>query len=558
MIRTALLVIFMTIAFLPVLSQTPEAPQKFEIADVHVSAKTPNPYFRTVPVHDRRYELKNATMVDLIRTAWEVDPDKVIGGPNWLEMNRFDILAKLPPNSTPETQRLMLRSLLADRFNLVIRKDTRPVPTYVLEAEKKPQLKEAEGAEETGCKMQSASGAPAEGSGRLMMVNANGAVTTITLGPGFVVQYNCRNMTMAAFANALRGMLGSSTGSNPVLDQTGLEGKWNFDLKYSLQLSGLAMGDSGDRITLAQAIDKQLGLKLEEKQIPAPVLVVDSVNEKPSENPPGLSEALPPVPVPTEFEVASIKPMDPSAVPAIMGVRMQPGGRFIAQGISVRMLVSRAFNANSSDQVVGLPKWADTDRYDVNAKVPAEGASAAPLDMDAVGPLVRSLLVERFKMQYHTEERPVAGYTLVANKPKMQRADPASRTFCKNVNPPAGAPPGSRTLNCQNITLEQFADRLQGLTSELSWPVLDSTGIEGGWDFSLTFSTMPATFRATMMRGAETAGQPEGNMPMAADPVGSLTIFEAVDKQLGLKLEMQKRSMPVIVIDHIEQKPTEN
>ena len=47
-------------------------------------------------------------------------------------------------------------------------------------------------------------------------------------------------------------------------------------------------------------------------------------------------------------------------------------------------------------------------------------------------------------------------------------------------------------------------------------------------------------------------------MPSASEPTGALTLFEAVDKQLGLKLAMHKRSMPVIVIDHIEQKPTEN
>jgi len=82
--------------------------------------------------------------------------------------------------------------------------------------------------------------------------------------------------------------------------------------------------------------------------------------------------------------------------------------------------------------------------------------------------------------------------------------------------------------------------------------------IEGGWDFSLTFSTIPVAVRAAMARGGETAGQPPGNVPLAADPVGGITLFEALEKQLGLKLEVQKRSMPVIVIDHIEQKPTEN
>jgi hypothetical protein len=89
------------------------------------------------------------------------------------------------------------------------------------------------------------------------------------------------------------------------------------------------MANTGDRITIFEAVDKQLGLKLEQKQIPTPVMVVDSVNEKPSENPPGVAEALPMVPAPTEFEVASVKPTDPSE----RGLRfqMQPGGRLNAQ-----------------------------------------------------------------------------------------------------------------------------------------------------------------------------------------------------------------------------------
>jgi uncharacterized protein (TIGR03435 family) len=65
-------------------------------------------------------------------------------------MDRFDVLAKVPADSTPETQKLMLQSLLEDRFKLVVRKDTRALPTYALTAGKKPQLKEADGTEETG------------------------------------------------------------------------------------------------------------------------------------------------------------------------------------------------------------------------------------------------------------------------------------------------------------------------------------------------------------------------------------------------------------------------
>jgi uncharacterized protein (TIGR03435 family) len=389
-----------------------------------------------------------------------------------------------------------------------------------------------------------------------MTSNANGVMQTLNLGPGMTIQYVCRNMTMAAFAEGLRGMMGVDVGPNPVLDQTGLKGAWNFDVKWSLQMFGPMMANTGDRITAFEAVDKQLGLKLEERQNPTPVIVVDSVNRKPSGNPPEVAEILPAVPAPTEFEVASVKPTDADL--RMSRFQMQPGGRFTAQGMTLSFLAARAFSAGmmmNNDQVVGLPKWADSERFDIIAKAPSAGPSAPALDMDTVAPMIRALLVDRFKMTYHTEERPVSAYSLVAAKPKMKKADPASRIFCKNGNAPAGAPPGSRMITCQNITMAQFAERLQNMAPGLSWPVLDATGLEGGWDFTLTFS-----FAAMMNfggRGGGDAAQP-GATVAASDPSGGYTLFEALEKQLGLKLEAQKRPMPVTVIDHLEQKPTEN
>jgi uncharacterized protein (TIGR03435 family) len=534
-------------------SQSLETPPKFEAADVHVSAKVPNPFMRTGPVRGGRYEVKNATMVDLIRMAYGFDANKILGGPHWLEMDRFDVVGKVPDETTPDAQKLMLQALLEDRFKLVVRKETKPVATYALTVGKKPQLKEADGKEETGCHPEASSAAPAQGGMTLMMSNADGgAPLRINLGPGMTIHYVCRNMTMAAFAAGLRNMLGASVGPNEVLDETGLKGGWNFDVKWSMGFIGMADANS-DRISSAEAMEKQLGLKLEERKIPTPVITVVSVNEKPSDNPTGTAEALPPIPVPTEFEVASIKPTDPAEK---MGqFRMQSGGRFNSKGMPMRFLIFRAFNKINNEQVTGMPKWADTERFDIVATAASSGPSAPAQDNEALAPMLRALLVERFKMTYHTEDRPVSAYSLVAAKPKMKKADPESRTFCKYANAPAGAPPGSQLVTCQNVTMEQFADRLEGAAPELRWPVLDATGIEGGWDIALTYS------RNAGMRMAGGGGgdaRPADGLPTASEPTGTQTIFEAVEKQLGLKLEMRKRTLPVIVIDHMEQKPTEN
>jgi uncharacterized protein (TIGR03435 family) len=312
------------------------------------------------------------------------------------------------------------------------------------------------------------------------------------------------------------------------------------------------MADQADRISIFDAVDKQLGLKLEEKPVPTPVIVVDSVNRKPTETPPGVAEALSSIPAPTEFEVASMKPTGPDS--RNMGLRTQPGGRLTAEGMTLRSLVNRAFNTNNSDEVAGLPKFADTDRYDIVAKAPSEAASAPRMDMETVAPMIRALLVDRCKMTYHTEDRPVTAYSLVAAKPKMKKADPDSRIFCKSAGAPVGAPPGSRVFTCQNVTMAQFADRLRNLTPELNWPVLDATGIEGGWDFAFTFSIGSMTMAA---RPVGDPGQAAADVPSAPAPTGGYTIFEAVEKQLGLKLEKRKRTMPVIVIDRF-QKPAEN
>jgi uncharacterized protein (TIGR03435 family) len=383
-----------------------------------------------------------------------------------------------------------------------------------------------------------------------------GNPTTLTFGPDGLIQYTCRNMTMGSFAAGLRGMFGTNLGPNQVLDQTGLKGTWNFEFRYSFGLNFPGMG-SGNHVSIFEAVEKQLGLKLEQKQIPTPVIVVDRVNQNPAPNPPGAAEALAGPPAPTEFEVATVKPTDPST--RMGGFRMQPGGHVTMQGMPMRFLLMRAFNLNNQDGITGLPSWVDSERFEINAKAPALDANAPPLDNESVAPLFLSLLADRFKLKYHTEEKPVSAYTLVSGKPKMKKADPASRTFCKNVPAPPGMPPGSRVLNCQNITMAQFADRLQGMARELSWPVVDGTGLEGGWDFTLTFSMAMMAVGPGGPGGRGGGGMGgEAMMPTASDPSGGYTIFEAIEKELGLKLDSQKRTLPVIVIDHLEQKPTEN
>jgi uncharacterized protein (TIGR03435 family) len=99
------------------------------------------------------------------------------------------------------------------------------------------------------------------------------------------------------------------------------------------------------------------------------------------------------------------------------------------------------------------------------------------------------------------------------------------------------------------MTMTQFAERLQGLAPGfLRVPVLDATKIEGAFDFSLNFSPIGA-FQPAAGDG------PSGGAPAA--PTGAVTLFEALQRQLGLKLEQEKRPNPVLVIDYAER-PTAN
>jgi uncharacterized protein (TIGR03435 family) len=248
-----------------------------------------------------------------------------------------------------------------------------------------------------------------------------------------------------------------------------------------------------------------------------------------------------------------------------------PGGRVNLPGIPLKLVIMLAWNlpTNQNDQLVGAPKWLDSARFDIIGKLPPDLApsNGTNVPLLELGTALQALLVDRFKMKVHFEDRSVDAYTLIAVKPKLKKADPSTRTGCKAptnatvVIKSSGGLPG-RTFNCQNITMAQFADQLQMIAGTyISHPVVDATGLEGGWDFTLSFSPIAPAQLAGLMAGAR-AALPVGAAGTAditpSDPIGGTSLFDAVEKQLGLKLDVQKRVYPVFVIDHIEDKPTDN
>jgi uncharacterized protein (TIGR03435 family) len=100
-----------------VFGQAPAPRPAFDVTSVQVSTR-PQPGMRGGVLRGTRYELRNATMLDMIRTAYAVQPERVSGGPTWLEWNRFDIAALAPEKTPPDRLREMLKTLLAERFKL--------------------------------------------------------------------------------------------------------------------------------------------------------------------------------------------------------------------------------------------------------------------------------------------------------------------------------------------------------------------------------------------------------------------------------------------------------
>jgi uncharacterized protein (TIGR03435 family) len=523
----------------PVCAQSTAIPPTFEAADVHVSPHRTFPFFEGGTVRGDRYVLRQATMVDLIATAYGVDAGNVQEGPIWLETDRFDITAKVPTTTSPAAAKLMLRSLLQDRFKLAMHNGSKPMPAFALTAGKgKPKLKEAEGSGDADCKYVAQNPAP-------------GTVPSIV--------FSCHHTTMEEFARNVHQWAGGYL-TDPVVDSTGLKGSWDFDIKWTPK--GLLQKAGADGISIFDAVDQQLGLKLERQTAPRPVLIVDSVDQRPTPNLPDLAKILP-SPPPPQFDVAVIKPAKPGT--DFRG-RIN-GGQIDLQGAPLTFLITFAWDLNSNDEevLVGAPKWLDSDRFDILAKVvndgPATaGANAPRIDIEDLRPMLQALLVDRFKLKAHMEDRPISAYTLIAVNPKLRKADPLSRTRCIEGPGPDGKDPRTvnpalnRLVSCQNMTMAQIGDELQRIASGYIYnSVLDATQIKGSWDFTLSFSSADLTKGG----GGASAGPPSGSSA-TSDPNGALSFFDAVNKQLGLKLEKQRRPAPVLVIDHIEETPTEN
>jgi uncharacterized protein (TIGR03435 family) len=234
------------LAFVPAL-----AAQTFEVASIRPNA-TSDPgrqggLFREhIDVAQGSVTVRNVTLKACLKWAYGLE-DPQIAGPDWLGVERYDIVAKSAGPASEDQLRLMLRSLLVERFQLAAHIETRAISAIAL----------------------------ATGSGAPKLKEST------TAGPGTFHAFKrgilARGATMAEFAALLSDPLRS-----PVVDTTGLVGRYDFFLDYTTDVP--QPGETPDERSVTLAAVRQLGLKLEGRKLPLPVLIVDRAAKTPIEN----------------------------------------------------------------------------------------------------------------------------------------------------------------------------------------------------------------------------------------------------------------------------------
>lgn len=252
------------------------------------------------------------------------------------------------------------------------------------------------------------------------------------------------------------------------------------------------------------------------------------------------------------FDVASIKPNVSTATAAF---QLTPNGRFTATNTSLRALILRAYGLHDS-QLIGAPDWIAAERFDVDARVDPAPAGGP----NALLPLVRTLLIERFRLKTHDEMRELPAYVLTFARDdrrlgsqirptqadcsgKSQPTQAEIRAQARDGWAPCGMSFMTTFVDSSDVALKvrirrsavtmgQFATALQ---ANVDRSVVDRTGLEGVFDIEYSFAQQPA---------ANAPGGQDNNQPL---------LLVALEEQLGLKLESRRTAVPVVVIDLVER-----
>lgn len=270
---TALGVVLLAAASYGVFAQDVPRPS-FQVASIKPNTTNP-PNRMQRPLPGGRWSSRNATLQMMILTAYGIQPYQLIGGPNWMEADGFDIEAKADGEASTSQILLMLQSLLADRFKLAMHRETREQPVYNLTAAKgafnPPAPKQG------GCEPLDPTAPPHPGPMPCGMIRTGFS--------GFLDGYN---VEISKVVYSLASVMG-----RPVIDHTGFTGALDLHLKFTPDATtpGLPGGALGvppadpdpSRPNIFDALQEQLGLKLTSSKGPVEVLIIDHV-ERPTAN----------------------------------------------------------------------------------------------------------------------------------------------------------------------------------------------------------------------------------------------------------------------------------
>jgi uncharacterized protein (TIGR03435 family) len=273
----------------------------------------------------------------------------------------------------------------------------------------------------------------------------------------------------------------------------------------------------------------------------------------------GQAAGSPHIRVTDVFEVASVRPAGPQP-----GAGRWSGGpgsadpsRVTFTNTSLLQLCRIALNAPNDFQLAA-PPWAESQRFDIVATMQPDTKS------EQYRKMLQNLLVERFGLVFHTEERTIPGYDLVVGKKGIKLKDVVLEPSAA-PNDPAGRsgatvnqnrrfrfyPDGQVKILARDHNMEGIVQICQNRTHK---PVTDKTGLQGRYDFDLSYSDTPASMPASEPSG--TAAGPAG--PALSLDVPAFGFLGAIEAQLGLRLEAKKQLVDIVIIDRLERAPTEN
>jgi uncharacterized protein (TIGR03435 family) len=253
--RNTLAIAFLTASLAACIrGQTTTATPAFDVASVKMSP--PNQGRDKGDMDNGRISLRNYPMVGILAYAYNLNFDRIAGGPEWLNSQNYDIDATFPPETNGDTVRLMMQNLLAERFKVAVHHEQKPAPVYALVVGKKaPRLVKATGDDaRDSC-------------------DRHGLLLTCEL----------HHATMTEFAESIPHWLSQNWLGMPVVDQTDIQGAYHVTLTWTMtnrrddtvDLPGLSLFD---------AIEEQLGLKLEQRKAPFDRLLIDRIERVPVAN----------------------------------------------------------------------------------------------------------------------------------------------------------------------------------------------------------------------------------------------------------------------------------